>query len=193
MKIVSKSRLEAFSDGVFAIIITIIVLELSTPNQPTWSAIVSSGWIWKFMAYVISFLLTASFWISHHNIINSVRKVTTRLLWLIVLTIFPISLIPVATAWYGEFPTSVAPSVVYAVDYMLIIIMLYWLASMTSRQIEDEKQRNALKKINDTRLILIIPGLISIVFAFIWPLVTAVMIALFTRSWAIRAVIRNKG
>lgn len=76
MKIVSKSRLEAFSDGVFAIIITIIVLELSMPNQQTWSAIVSSGWIWKFMAYVISFLLTASFWISHHNIINSVHPFT---------------------------------------------------------------------------------------------------------------------
>ena len=75
-----KGRLEAFSDGVFAIIITIMVLDLKIPSDGNWTAIMNDAWMSTFLAYLVSFIITASFWVSHHLIISNLKKVDSGLL-----------------------------------------------------------------------------------------------------------------
>src|SRR5436853_4963133 len=96
----TTSRLEAFSDGVIAIIVTIMVLELRAPAQPTFRA------LWKvaavFLSYGLSFLVVAIMWINHHHLVHAVREVSARLLWSNLNLLFWMSLIPFVTDFLGK-------------------------------------------------------------------------------------------
>ncbi|WP_054735186.1 TMEM175 family protein [Secundilactobacillus similis] len=93
----NKNRLEAFSDGVFAIIITIMVLELKVPETYNWSAI--NALIPTFFAYLMSFIFVLSFWVSHHRMLLRLEKVEASTLWLNGLFLFTLSLLPFSTGW----------------------------------------------------------------------------------------------
>lgn len=105
----SKGRLEAFSDGVLAIVITIMVLELRPPEGVLLEDLFA---IWpKFLAYAMSFAYIAIYWVNHHHLFQAVRTVSGRVLWANILLLFALSLVPFATAWMGEHsfgPTTVA-------------------------------------------------------------------------------------
>jgi uncharacterized membrane protein len=96
----TTGRLEAFSDGVIAIIITIMVPELRAPSQPTLAA------LWKvapiFISYTLSFLVAAIMWVNHHHLIHVVRSVTARLLWSNLYLLFWMSLVPFVTDYLGK-------------------------------------------------------------------------------------------
>src|SRR5215212_6563486 len=94
------SRLEAFSDGVIAIIVTIMVLELQPPHEPTVSALLDVAPI--FLFYILSFVVVAAMWINHHYLIHLVKAVTPKLLWVNCVLLFWMSLIPFVTAYMGE-------------------------------------------------------------------------------------------
>src|SRR5215467_2064323 len=96
----TTGRLEAFSDGVIAIIVTIMVLELRTPAQPTWPALLKVAPI--FISYGLSFLVVAIMWVNHHHLIHAVRKVTARLLWSNLNLLFWMSLVPFVTEFVGK-------------------------------------------------------------------------------------------
>jgi uncharacterized membrane protein len=96
----TTSRLEAFSDGVIAIIVTIMVLELRAPSQPTWSALLKIAPV--FLSYGLSFLVVAIMWVNHHHLIHAVREVTARLLWSNLNLLFWMSLIPFVTDFLGK-------------------------------------------------------------------------------------------
>src|SRR5246127_962802 len=96
----TTSRLEAFSDGVIAIIVTIMVLELRAPSQPTWRALMKVAPI--FVSYGLSFLVVAIMWVNHHHLIHSVRQVTARLLWSNLNLLFWMSLVPFVTDFLGK-------------------------------------------------------------------------------------------
>ena len=96
----TTSRLEAFSDGVIAIIVTIMVLELRAPSQPTWAALLKIAPI--FLSYGLSFLVVAIMWVNHHHLIHAVRDVTTRLLWSNLNLLFWMSLVPFVTDFLGK-------------------------------------------------------------------------------------------
>ena len=96
----TTGRLEAFSDGVIAIIVTIMVLELRTPAQPTWPALLKVAPI--FISYGLSFLVVAIMWVNHHHLIHSVRHVTARLLWSNLNLLFWMSLVPFVTDYLGK-------------------------------------------------------------------------------------------
>lgn len=96
----NASRLEAFSDGVIAIIITIMVLELKIPHDPTFEALLALLPI--FLSYLLSFVLVAIYWLNHHHLLHLVEQVDTPTLWFNLHLLFWMSLTPFATAYMGE-------------------------------------------------------------------------------------------
>lgn len=96
----TKTRLEAFSDAVIAIIITIMVLELKVPHETTWNALSK---LWPvFLSYAVSFLMLGIYWGNHHHLIHTIKEVRGGILWANLHLLFWLSLIPFATAWMGE-------------------------------------------------------------------------------------------
>ena len=96
----TTNRLEAFSDGVIAIIITIMVLELRAPAEPTLAALLNI--LPFFLTYALSFLVAAIMWANHHHLIHAVHSVTARLLWSNLYLLFWMSLIPFVTDYAGK-------------------------------------------------------------------------------------------
>jgi len=106
-----KDRLTAFSDGVIAIIITIMVLELKVPHGADWSALIGLGP--NFVSYVLSFIYLAIYWNNHHHLLHTVARVDGLILWANCHLLFWLSLIPAATAWMGENFLAPIPTAVY--------------------------------------------------------------------------------
>ena len=121
----TKSRLEAFSDGVIAIIITIMVLELKVPHEATWEALKPLGFI--FLSYTISFLNLAIYWGNHHHLLHTIKEVRGGILWANLHLLFWLSLMPFATAWMGENHFSQNTVILYAVLANLCGIAYYTL------------------------------------------------------------------
>jgi uncharacterized membrane protein len=112
-----KGRLEAFSDGVIAIIITIMVLELKVPHGETLSDLASSTPV--FLSYVLSFVNVAIYWNNHHHMLHAATRVTGAVLWANLHLLFWLSLFPFTTAWMGENHFSAAPTAVYGVVLLM--------------------------------------------------------------------------
>lgn len=106
-----STRLEAFSDGVIAIIITIMVLELHVPHDETTGSLIALSPV--FLSYVLSFVTVAIYWVNHHHLIHLVRRVTSRLLWANIHFLFWLSLLPFATAYLGAHPRLPMASALY--------------------------------------------------------------------------------
>jgi uncharacterized membrane protein len=112
-----KDRLAAFSDGVIAIIITIMVLELKVPHGTGWAALISV--LPHFVSYVLSFIYLAIYWNNHHHLLHTVTRVDGLILWANSSLLFWLSLIPVATAWMGENFLAPVPTAVYGVILLM--------------------------------------------------------------------------
>ena len=124
----NKSRLEAFSDGVIAIIITIMVLELKIPHGSDWHSL--QNLVPKFISYVISFIYIAIYWNNHHQLLHTVKYVTGSILWSNTHLLFWLSLVPFATAWAGENHFDKLPVAIYSF-IMLMAGVSYFILSRT--------------------------------------------------------------
>ena len=117
-------RLEAFSDGVLAIIITIMVLELKVPHGPDLSA------LWPvlpvFVSYVLSFVYIGIYWNNHHHMLHATARVNGTILWANLHLLFWLSLVPFVTDWMGENNFAPAPTALYGV-VLLVAAIAYWL------------------------------------------------------------------
>ena len=120
-----KDRLAAFSDGVIAIIITIMVLELKVPHGASWSTL--AGVLPNFISYVLSFIYLAIYWNNHHHLIHTVTRVDGAILWANSHLLFWLSLIPAATAWMGENLLAPLPTAVYGAVLLMPAIAYYLL------------------------------------------------------------------
>ena len=120
-----KDRLAAFSDGVIAIIITIMVLELKVPHGADWAAL--RGVAPNFVAYVLSFVYLAIYWNNHHHLLHTVTRVDGLILWSNSHLLFWLSLIPAATGWMGENFLAPLPTAVYGVSLLMPAIAYYLL------------------------------------------------------------------
>ena len=118
-----KARLEAFSDGVIAIIITIMVLELKVPHGEDFAAL--APLLPVFLCYVLSFVYLGIYWNNHHHMLHTCNRVTGPILWANLHLLFWLSLIPVATGWMGENHFATAPSALYGV-VLLMAAIAYW-------------------------------------------------------------------
>lgn len=117
MKVMSKSRLETFTDGVIAIVMTILVLELHQPTTDTLAGLI--GIEKKLFIYIVSFVMLAIYWNNHHHMFQLVHKIDGRVLWANNFFIFTLTLVPFATAWVGDFIDSLAPQFTYGIITLL--------------------------------------------------------------------------
>lgn len=113
----SKGRLEAFSDGVIAILITIMVLELKVPHGTDWAALAET--IPVFLTYVLSFVMLGIYWNNHHHLLHTTDRVTGGILWANLHLLFWLSLIPYVTGWMGENHYAPLPTAMYGVVLLL--------------------------------------------------------------------------
>ena len=119
-----KNRLEAFSDGVIAIIITIMVLELKVPHGESIDTL--APLIPVFLSYVLSFIYVGIYWNNHHHMLHTCRKVTGAILWANLHLLFWLSMFPFATGWMGENHFAATPAALYGV-VLLMAAIAYWL------------------------------------------------------------------
>jgi uncharacterized membrane protein len=120
-----KNRLEAFSDGVIAIIITIMVLELRPPRQPEIEAL--RPMLPVFLSYVLSFVYVAIYWNNHHHMLHTCRQVSAGILWANLYFLFWLSLFPFATAWMGGAHGEAGPTAIYGGVLLMAGLGYLWL------------------------------------------------------------------
>jgi len=132
----SKGRLEAFSDGVIAVIITLMVLDLKAPEADDFEALAKV--LPAFLAYLISFVYAALYWINHHGLLTYARRVTTRILWANNLLLFCISLFPFATAYMAATRASALATALYGVVQLACGVSFMLLANLIAGQHTDE-------------------------------------------------------
>ena len=119
----TKARLETFSDGVVAILITIMVLELGKPSAPTWQALAESGH--HILIYALSFVFLGIYWNNHHHLFHIVERVNGAVLWANLHLLFWLSLVPFTTAWMGEAGLQPAPVASYGGVLLLAAVAFY--------------------------------------------------------------------
>jgi len=140
-----KGRLEAFSDGVLAIIITIMVLEIKVPHGTTWHSLEPLAPV--FISYVLSFVNIAIYWNNHHHMLHASKLVNGKVLWANVHLLFWLSLIPFVTGWMGENHVATLPFVLYGIILLMAGIAYFILArSLASLHGKDSTLAIALGK-----------------------------------------------
>ena len=137
----NKGRLEAFSDGVIAIIITIMVLELRVPRGESLVALLPL--VPVFLCYVLSFLYVGIYWNNHHHMLHATSRVTGPVLWANLHLLFWLSLFPFVTGWMGENHFASAPSAVYG-GVLLMAAIAYWVLQQSIIAVEGSN--SVLKK-----------------------------------------------
>jgi uncharacterized membrane protein len=118
-----KSRVEAFSDGVIAILITIMVLDLKVPEGAQFQSLMPL--LPPFLSYVLSFVYLGIYWNNHHHLLQACERVTGAVLWANLHLLFWLSLIPVTTAWMSENHRDAAPSALYGADLLMAAIAYF--------------------------------------------------------------------
>jgi uncharacterized membrane protein len=114
----TPERLSAFSDSVFAVLITVLVLELHPPEEPTFPALLS---LWhRWLSYAVSYLFIAIVWVNHHHFMRYADETTPRLTWLNFAHLFSVSLLPLSTAWMAETELAPQPVAFYAAVFFLV-------------------------------------------------------------------------
>lgn len=136
----TKTRLEAFSDGVLAIIITIMVLELKVPHGSHHSALIPL--IPVFLSYLLSFIYVGIYWNNHHHMLHTVHEVNGPILWANLHLLFWLSLLPFATGWMGENHFADTPAALYG--FILLMAAVAWL--ILQRTIIAKQGPNSLLK-----------------------------------------------
>jgi len=132
-----KNRLEAFSDGVIAVIITILVLELKVPHGGTFDVLLP---LWPvFMSYVLSFIYVGIYWNNHHHMLHAAKEVSGGVLWANLHLLFWLSLIPFVTAWMGENHFETGPTAAYG--FVLFMCSIAYL--LLARALVAKHPRNA--------------------------------------------------
>jgi uncharacterized membrane protein len=134
------SRLEAFSDGVLAIIITIMVLEMKVPHGHNLAAL--QPLLPVFLTYVLSFVYLGIYWNNHHHMLFASKRVTGPMLWANLHLLFWLSLVPFVTGWMGENHLAAAPTAVYG-TVLLMAAIAYWVLQQTI--IASQGQESVLK------------------------------------------------
>lgn len=160
-----KNRLEAFSDGVLAIIITIMILELKVPHTADWAVL--SELLPQLLGYVLSFSFIGIYWVNHHHLLQMVKHVNSGMLWANLNLLFWLSLIPFSTGWMGENHFATNPVVAYAALLLMSGIaftILQW--TITRQQHFDGQLRVAVQKLTRKGYISTLCYLISIPSAF---------------------------
>ncbi|GAA4158952.1 TMEM175 family protein [Chryseobacterium ginsenosidimutans] len=137
----TKGRLEAFSDGVLAVIITIMVLELKVPEGSDWANL--KPLLPKFLAYIFSFIYIGIYWNNHHHLFQTVKKVNGSILWANLHLLFWLSLMPAATEWIGDTHFAKNPVSIYGIGLIMSAVAY---TIMENLIIKNEGENSTLKE-----------------------------------------------
>ena len=179
----SKERLAAFSDGVIAIIITIMVLELKVPHGADFAALAK---VWPtFLSYVLSFVFVAIYWNNHHHLVYACQRVNGAILWANTHLLFWLSLIPFTTGWMGENQFAQLPVAVYGVSLLMPALAYYVLQrAIVHANGEDRALADALGHDIKGKLSPLL-CLLGIGLAFVSPMLACAIYALIGLMWLI--------
>jgi uncharacterized membrane protein len=178
-----KNRLEAFSDGVLAIIITIMVLELKVPHAAEWSDLQP---LWPvFLSYLLSFVYVGIYWNNHHHLFHSTEEVTGGILWANLHLLFWLSLFPFTTGWMGENHWAPIPTAVYGFVLLMAAVAYYILQlAIIAEQGEKSLLREALGQDWKGKLSPVC-YLVGIPLAFVNPWIASALYASMALVWLI--------
>jgi len=143
----TPERLSAFSDAVFAVLITVLVLELRPPELPTFKALLSLWPTW--LSYAVSYLFIAIVWANHHHLLRYATEATPRLMWFNFAHLFSVSLLPLSTAWMAVSKLAPQPVAFYAAVFFLVnatyIALIWELIERTSVDEVPRKERKIMR------------------------------------------------
>ena len=177
------SRLEAFSDGVLAIIITIMVLELKVPHAADWAALRP---LWPVaLSYVLSFVFVGIYWNNHHHMLHLTRQVTGGVLWANLHLLFWLSLVPFTTAWMGENHFAPVPTAVYGVVLLAAALAYYGLQLVIIRSQGAESPLAAAVGRDRKGKLSPVFYVLAILAAFIHPIISGVLYAAVAILWLV--------
>ena len=178
-----KSRMEAFSDGVFAIIITIMVLELKVPHGTDLNSLVPV--IPFFLSYVLSFVFLAIYWNNHHHLCQAIERVNGRILWANIHLLFWLSLIPFVTGWMAENNFASLPVALYGV-VLLLDAVAYFILTLALKAHHDKDSKLVLALGNDFKgKISVVIYVIAIAVAFLNSLLAAALYVVVALIWLV--------
>lgn len=189
----TKGRLEAFSDGVIAVIITIMVLELRAPHDASWHALAPLAPV--FLTYVLSFVFIGIYWSNHHHLLQAVEHVNGRVLWANLHLLFWLSLIPFVTGWMGENNFAAVPAALYGVVLLCAGIAYFILArALLSIHARDSVLARALGADFKGKISMVI-YLVAIPLAFVKSWLACAIYALVAVMWLVpdRRIEKNIG
>lgn len=179
----TKGRLEAFSDGVIAIIITIMVLELQIPHEPTLEALLELAPV--FFSYLLSFVFVGIYWNNHHHMLQLATSVNGRVLWANLHLLFWLSLVPFVTGWMGENNFAILPVALYGVVLTLAGFAYYVLERSLIAHLGPDCEL-ALAVGGDTKGILsMVVYIAGIILAFVNPLLGFALYIVVAIMWFI--------
>ena len=179
----SKARIEAFSDGVIAILITIMVLELKTPQGTDIAAL--QAVVPVFLTYVLSFVFLGIYWNNHHHMLQAVHSVNGRVLWANSHLLFWLSLTPLVTNWMGETHFATWPVAVYGIVLLFAAIAYYILAhTLVAHHGAQSTLAVALGGDFKGRISIVIYA-VAIAVAFVAPLISCALYAFVATMWLI--------
>ena len=178
-----KGRLEAFSDGVLAIIITIMVLEMKVPHGKSLTDL--KPLLPVFLSYLLSFIYIGIYWNNHHHMLHAANKVNGTILWTNTHLLFWLSLVPFATAWMGENNFSRWPVVLYGIMLLMASIAYYFLAhSLAAAHGKDSTLAKAIGK-DRKGMISTIIYIVGIILSFVHPSLGFAMYVVVAAIWFI--------
>lgn len=179
-----KERLVLFSDAFFAIIMTIMVLELEAPARSSFSDLTKD--IPIFLSYAFSFLFISIYWINHHHLFQVTKKINVKIIWANIYLLFSLSLIPFATSWVGKFDTfDKDPVILYSCVMFMSSIAYKILVTLVVKTMD--KNSNLAKAFEYDRkwLRTALFNIIAIAIAFVRPKAAVIMLLVVILSWMI--------
>ncbi len=180
----TKTRLEAFSDGVMAIIVTIMVLELKVPHDSSWSALIELKSI--LISYVLSFVGVAIYWVNHHHLIQAIKKVSSGILWSNINLLFWLSLVPFVTAWMGESHFANNTVITYAANCNCCGLAYFFLLLMIKKShMQDATILRLIEYQSKKGLISTVFYMLSLIVGFFYPTISIIIFIIVAMMWVI--------
>ncbi|WP_396270582.1 TMEM175 family protein [Ideonella sp.] len=177
----NSSRLQAFSDGVIAIIITILVFNLKPPESTHWASL--SPLLTEFAAHVLTFLYVGIYWNNHHHLWQIASRVSGRLLWANSHLLFWLSLLPLASAWVGKSPVSAHPVAFYGLVLFLSSLAWLLLTTLVAEEEVENQEIQHLFKVNLKAKLSLLAYLLGMAAAFTVPALSLSIYFLVALAW----------
>ncbi|MEO8613132.1 MAG: TMEM175 family protein [Chloroflexota bacterium] len=199
MMVTGKNRLEAFSDGTFAIILTILVLELHIPHLENNSlqAFLAGMSVLapKLLSFLFSFFIIAIFWVNHHHIVHQIEKVDAKLLWLNIIWLFFACLFPFLTAFIGDYPGNPFVVALYPLNMACAAITLgaFWKYAFVDSNLAPNTltQEQKQKRIRQDRIATAV-NIVSAALAFVWVPITLIIIIVMPFLFVVPELLSNR-